>query len=120
MTYAANDEVTVSAVLTDIRHTKSGETVTATLRIHGTTGKLVAANLECFVLHVGQRKSQSIWVDSFMDVQRGDYPARKGMVAVDVYWAMPDDVKVTAADLRDAKLAIENPFLSPCFKFAAS
>jgi hypothetical protein len=117
--YTANNEVSVTASITGIRRTKYGDTVAGFLKIEGNKRKLVSADLECFWLHVGATKSESIWVDTYIDTLRGDYPARDGVVTVGVYWAMPDDARLTAADLREAKLTIKNPFLTPsCFEFA--
>ena len=116
--FTMNNEVSAIARLTGVRHTQHGDMITGVLKIEGSGRKLVSADLECFWLHIGARKSQSIWVDQFIDVQRGDYPASNGVVNVGVYWAMPDDMKLTEADFRDANMTIENPFLSPsCFEF---
>ena len=121
MTFVANNEITATAKLTGIRHMKFGDVVTGQLRVEGMSRELLSADLECFWLHVGTRTSESVWVDSFSDIQRGDYPARDGAVVVGVYWAMPDDMKLTPVDLREAMLEIRNPTLSPsCFEFTAS
>jgi hypothetical protein len=111
-------EIEASAGLTGIRHTGQGDMVTARLDVHGASRELVSADLDCFVLYIGTRRSESVWVDKLIDYTKGDWPARDGTVTVNVYWAMPDDLKLTDPDLRNAKLAIENPTLSPsCFEF---
>ena len=118
MVYLADTEITMSADLTGIRHTAHGDTVPAKLKIEGRSRKLHSADLDCVTLYIGTRKSESVWVDMPIDYLKGDWPAHKGTVTVNVYWAMPDDMKLSDADLRDAKLAVENKTLSPsCFEF---
>ena len=87
------------------------------LTIRGNSKPLRSADLECFALQVGSSKSDGIWVDSFVDTLRGDYPARNGTVGVAVYWPMNDFKGATEQELRTATLSIIHPFLGPCFEF---
>jgi hypothetical protein len=121
ITFVANNEIRATARLSGIRHTGQGDMVTGKLNIEGSGRRLSSADLECFWLKIGARTSESIWVDALGDYLRADYPAHDGEVVVNVYWAMPDDMQLTDADLRSAMLEIRNPFQSPsCFEFTAS
>jgi hypothetical protein len=120
MTYVSNQEISASAGLTGIRHMKHGDVVTGKMHIEGSSRKLVSANLECFALYIGAHKSRSIWVDSYVDYLRGGWPAHNGAISVGVYWDMPDDMKLSEAELRDARLAVDNPApTATCFEFTA-
>lgn len=118
MSHATNQEVTATASRLRVRHLSRDDLVFGNLTINGSSQTLLTADLECFSLHVGANKSDSIWVDSYVDIARGDYPARDGTVSVAVYWAMKDFKTATDADLQNATLSIDKPFLGPCFKFA--
>jgi len=116
---AADEEVSATASRLRVRTMGEFKVIFGYLTVQGRTRTLLTADLECFALQVGSSKSDSIWVDSFVDIQRGDYPAQNGKVAVAVYWAMKDFKHATEQELRNATLSIVHPFLGPCFQFEA-
>ena len=120
MVFLANRDVTVSGDLTHIRHTEHGDAVHGKLRIQGSSGELRSADLDCFTLSIGTRRSESVWVDSLVDHAKGDWPAHDGVVTVNLYWAMPDDLKLTDGDLGKATLGVETPDgRTSCFEFTS-
>lgn len=118
--FMANNEITATGRLEGIRHTEHGDRVTGKLKISGSGRTLVSTKLPCFVLYIGAVRSKDIGVDSHGDNSRDAWPASNGSVNVNVYWSMPDDLKLTETSLRDAKLAVEKPSGDgACFEFAA-
>jgi hypothetical protein len=112
-------EVTATARLKSVTHPKWGDIVWANLSIKGVDKTLVAADIDCFALHIGESVSGELWVDSFVDISRGDYPARIGEVSVAVYWPMKDFAAGTDADLVQGKLVLLPKFSgASCFKFS--
>lgn len=114
---AADQEVTAAASRLRVGTIGPYRVIFGYLTVRGTSQTLLTADLECFALEVGSSKSDSIWVDSFIDTLRGDYPAHHGKVGVAVYWPMKDFKGATAQELSNATLSIIHPFLSPCFQF---
>jgi len=113
-------EVTATARLKKVSHLEWGDIVRARLSIKGVDRTLVAADIDCFALHIGDIVSGELWVDSYMDISRGDYPARNGEVSVAVYWPMKNFATGTDADLVRAKLVLLRKFSgASCFKFSA-
>ena len=112
-------EVTATARLKKVKHLKWGDIVTAHLSIKGVDRTLGAADIDCFALHIGDKVSGELWVDSYIDISRGDYPARNGEVSVAVYWPMKDFAAGTDADLVHGKLVLLPRFSGgSCFKFS--
>jgi hypothetical protein len=110
-------EVTASARLKKVTHRKWGDAIWANLSIKGTTMTLESADIDCFVLRVGRSVSKDLWVDSLMDISRGDYPAYDGKVIVSVYWPMEDFSVGTNTDLPRATLELKPRLEGSCFKF---
>ena len=111
-------EVTTRADLNEVAHPNWGDIVRGRLVITGTSKELVSADLTCFHLRIDGNLSKEPWVDSHVDIARGDYPATNGKVSVDVYWPMKDFKDGTDADLVDAKLEYKAKETGSCFKFA--
>jgi hypothetical protein len=118
--HAANRDVAASVSRLRVRHLNWGDIVFGYLTIRGSAHTLISADLECFSLHVGSIKSESVWVDSLVDISRGDYPAQNGTVSVAVYWAMKDFKAASDADLRNATLSIDKPYRGSCFEFGTT
>jgi len=116
--HAADQGVTATASRLHVRHFNGVDMIAGQLTVRGNSQTLLTADLECFWLSVGANKSSSVWVDSFVDIQRGDYPAQNGTVSVGVYWAMKKFEQGTNADLKNLTLSIKHPFSASCFNFA--
>jgi hypothetical protein len=115
---AETAEVVATARLKKVTHPKWGDVVWARLHIAGRARKLVSADINCFFLHVGDSESEELWVDSYVDIQRGDYPARDGVVDVAVYWPMKNFHAATNGELVKARLELRPKFAGSCFEFA--
>jgi hypothetical protein len=112
-------EVTATVSNMRVRHRKWGDIVRADLTVRGTSRTLLTANIECFALQVGSARSDSTWIDSWIDVNPFDYPAKEGNLSVPVYWAMEGFKTATDADLSVATLLIRNKTLKPCFELGS-
>lgn len=116
--HATNQDVAATASRLRVRHLSWGDIIFGYLTIRGSSQTLLSADLECFSLHLGTNKSKSIWVDSLVDISRGDYPAEDGSVSVAVYWPMKDFKNGSDADLRTVTLSIDKPYRGSCFEFS--
>jgi len=111
-------EVAATAQLRKVTHPKWGDIVWGRLVLTGTTRKLLSADINCFYLRIRASESEELWVDSHMDIQRGDYPAKDGKVSVAVYWPMKNFKAGTDADLAQATLEFKPWISGSCFEFA--
>jgi hypothetical protein len=117
---AETAEVIATAHIRKVTHSKRmGAVVWGRLTITGRARKLKSADIDCFFLHVGGSDSGEPWVDSYVDIQRGDYPARDGVVDVPVYWPMKDFKAGSNDDLAKAWLEVRPRFSGSCFEFVA-
>ena len=110
-------EVTATAELNNVLHPAWGDIVRGRLVITGTSGKLASADIRCFYLRIGDKHSEELRVDSYVNTARGDYPATDGKVSVDVYWPMQDFKHGTDADLAKAVLEFKPEVTGSCYKF---
>src|SRR5687767_11778197 len=85
----AGEGVAIQASLTKIRRSNSGVLVHGNLHAVGTSGRLIAVDLECIGIDGGDTSSKKIYVDGLIDVIPSGYRANsQGVVEVGVYWSM--------------------------------
>jgi hypothetical protein len=111
-------EITATAELNNVLHPEWGDIVRGRLVISGTSRQLASADIRCFYLRIGDKLSEELRVDSYVNTARGDYPATDGKVNVDVYWPIHNFRDGTDADLAKATLELKPEVTGACYKFS--